>query len=92
MRKVSRRGILAGLLATSATPAAAFEQAPPVACDMPIGYILPRITHELMPVFSPLGAYPVQAVCKIVHDIWDGEKFVPLDSDEGQVVVRELGG
>ena len=96
MRKVTRRGILAGLLATGATPADALleVQAPPVECEIPIGYIIPRISHELMPIniAGNFGGYsPVQAVCKIVHEIWDGEKFLPLESEAGQQLLKRLG-
>ena len=90
MRKVSRRGILAGLLATSAAPAAAMETPP----DLPRatfckGQIMPRtvLTPDLTRQWGN-GFYPAVAI--IEYDIYDGDNFIPLNSIAGQRVVAEL--
>jgi hypothetical protein len=90
--KLSRRGILAGFLATGAAPAAAVHHKPP---DIPKpkfikGQIMPRSHMVAMADRFHFGsAYPVVVY---EYDIYDGEKFVPLNSGDGQRVVDELNG
>jgi hypothetical protein len=93
MRAVSRRGIIAGLLATTAAPAAAVHHKPP---DVPKptfikGMIMPRSVLVADPRL-PGGWGHAQPVVVYEYEIFDGEKFVALNSGAGQQVVRELGG
>ena len=91
--KPSRRGVLAGLLASGAAgDAFATSERPP---ELPRerfikGMILPRTHHHIAPQMPWLSNSPSVAVAVIVYEIYDGEKFVPLESEAGQRVVKEL--
>ena len=87
MRKVSRRGILAGLLATSAAPAASVEPDLPKPTFIK-GMIMPRPRICTDPRYGMAGFGPAMVVYE--YEIFDGNKFVPYNSDAGQRVVAEL--
>lgn len=89
MRAVSRRGILAGLLVAGATPAAAVEPQPEPTFIK--GMIMPR-PHLVADPHVAGGWGYAQPVVVYEYDIFDGEKFVPLNSGAGQRVIEELSG
>jgi hypothetical protein len=84
--KVSRRGILAGLLAAGAAPAVAVEGSPGPTFIK--GMILPRtkVVPELQ--FCTPSYYGPMVI--VEYDIYDGEKFVALNSAAGQRVVEDM--
>ena len=92
--KVSRRGILAGLLATSSSRAVADDlispPLEPVKETFIKGQIMPRTVMHVAPQFPQFAHSPMVPVAVIKYEIFDGEKFVPLNSDAGQRVVADL--
>jgi hypothetical protein len=91
---LSRRGLFGGFLGAAVVAKIAPVQAasPPIAppAKFPRGTVLPR--HHFVPGhthgFASHGN--TQAVAVIEYEIFDGSAFVPLNSDAGQRVVREL--
>lgn len=90
MKRLSRRGILAGLLIAGGAPVETIAHPPPVKHSFIKGQIMSRIRYHIAPQFPHLVKGPSNAVAVIEYTIFDGEKFVPLDSAAGQRVVAEL--
>jgi hypothetical protein len=88
---VSRRGILAGLLLGAAAPAAAIESKPELPKQTFVkGMIGLRYVMAPDPRFSHMPLAYAPCVMLIEHDIYDGEKFVPYNSGDGQKVIDDL--
>lgn len=96
---ISRRGLLGWVVgggAVAAAPPALGQildvMAPSVECEqlvLPKGYIVPR---AVINIADPRHMHGLQqAVCNFVHEVWDGTRFVPLDSEAGRRVLQELG-
>lgn len=91
--KMSRRGILAGLLATSAAPAAAVEHEVELPKPKFIkGMIMPVSRLISDPLHHRFGSIYAEPSVVFEYNIFDGTKFVALNSSAGQRVIEELGG
>jgi hypothetical protein len=87
---VSRRGILGGLFAAS-LPVAAIAKPEPEAVKQTFlkGMVVPRFRH--CTISDPCHSHGwTPAVVVTEYEIFDGERFVPLNSTPGQRVIAEL--
>jgi hypothetical protein len=100
---LSRRGIFGALgLAVPVALVPRVEAKPPAAPlpkqSFPKGQIMPRVRHYAVPAHMHTISDPVHshgytqsvAVREIDYEIFDGTKFVPLESVAGQRVVADL--
>ena len=94
---MNRRRLLEffGLAAVSSAAAAAPVEAaagvrvsttPP----LPVGTIIPRITHTVTPMFPHRAVSPMQSVRLVEYVVWTGSRWVDVHSAEGNEIHAAL--
>ena len=94
--KLSRRGILGGLVAAAVPVPAVIANAAPAAPKQTFakGTVMPRfhVVNDHGHGYSGAHShgYSLAAVMTTDYEIFDGEKFVPFNSTAGQQVIADL--